>query len=295
MKMLPAALLMSLLILPAGADPVDLGTVKLKDGTQLEQVRMIKVEPDGLRLEHRDGVGKVRMEDLPAELSQRFSLDEATAAAWRQAEKKRLDDEAETRRRARTQQLMEASRADQEAQARAKRLAIFDEIKTGAFNYAALDDQLRTQIQLWKDAGREDLAARFEEDRQLLKQQEIARPAAALEAEKQALARRVESLQSEVSAAQNRPTTTTLVVDSNVGFNRGIDPFWTRFYTSPSYIVPAPVVINPPVYCPPGYRPPGHPTPVPIRPPVIKPIPQPRPPAWNTGNPIHGEHLYRKK
>lgn len=294
MKMLPAALVLSFFISPAWAAPVDLGTVRLKDGKQLEQVRMIKVEPDGLRLEHRDGVGKVRMEDLPADLAERFSMDEATATAWRQAEKKRLDAEADSRRRAQARALMDNSRAEQEAQVRAQRMAIFDQARSGQANYAALDDQLLSQIQLWKDAGREDLAGRFEEDRQLLKQQEITRPGAALVSEKQALARRVESLQSEVNAANQRPTTTTVVIDSDLGSRRSYNPYYSNYYTSPSYYVPAPVVINPPAYCPPGYRPPTYPTPVQVRPPVALPTPVQRQPAVNMGNPIHGSHLYKK-
>ena len=188
---------------------------------------------------------------------------------------------------------MEASRAGQEAQARAQRLSIFDQARAGNVNYAALDEQLLTQIQLWNDAGRGDLAARFEEDRSVLKQQEIARPAAALESEKQALARRVESLQSEVNAANFRPTTTTVVVDSDRNTVRSYDPYYSSYYTSSSYYVPAPIVVNPPAYCPPGYRPPVHPTPVQLPPPLAPSTVQ-RPPSMTMGNPIHGAHLYKK-
>lgn len=270
MKLLPAALLFSLLALPVPAAPVDLGRVKLRDGRQLEEVKMVKVEPDGLRLEHRDGAGKVRLEDLPSDLSRRFSLDQETASAWRLEEKKRLDDEAGSLLRAKVRVLMEASRAGQEAQARAQRLSIFDQARAGNVNYAALDEQLLTQIQLWNDAGRGDLAARFEEDRSVLKQQEIARPAAALESEKQALARRVESLQSQVNNANNRPATTTVVIDSDQSGRSSYDPYYSSYYQRPdyyyqrpSYYVPGPVIINQSPYCPPTSRPSAsYPSPV---------------------------------
>jgi hypothetical protein len=83
MKTLSAVFLFSLLALPAWAVPVVLGTVKLRDGRQFEDVKVMKVEPDGLRVEHRSGLGKLKVEDLPPELAHRFSLDEATASAWR--------------------------------------------------------------------------------------------------------------------------------------------------------------------------------------------------------------------
>ena len=291
MKTFSAALLVTFFALPAWATPVDLGTVKLRDGRELQNVKVIKVEPDGLRLEHRDGVGKVRMEELPGGLSQQFSLNEDTAAAWRQAEKKRLDYETDRRHRAQVSALVEASRASQETQARATRMSIFDQTRTGQANYAAVDDQLLTQIQLWKEAGREDLAARFEEDRQVLKQQEIARPAAASESEKQALARRVDSLQTEVEAANRRPTTTTVLVDSDrTSLRSGYNPYYSSYYTSPGYYGPSPVIVTPP-YCPPvGYPTPVHPGTAHRPVPLVQPAPRP----MNMGNPIFGSHLYQK-
>ncbi len=285
MKTLSAALLLPWLLVSLQAAPIDLGTVKLRDGRKLEEVKVMKIEPDGLRLEHREGVGKVRMEDLPSAVAERFSLDEATASAWRMAEKKRLDAEADSRRRAQVRVLMESSRDGQDAQARATRMSIFDQAKASNVNYAALDDQLLTQIQLWKEADRDDLAARFEEDRSVLKQQEIARPSTALESEKQALARRVESLQSEVNQANNRPTTTTVVIDSDRTRRSSYDPYHSGYYQTPTYYVPTPVVVHPTPWCPPIHQP--KPAPI-VRPHIVVPRPS------NMGNPIHGSHLWKK-
>ena len=77
-KTLLVLTLVRFLTLPALAEPESLGTVKLADGSQLEDVKLLKVEPDGLRLEHRSGVARVPLEDLPEDLARRFSLDEAT-------------------------------------------------------------------------------------------------------------------------------------------------------------------------------------------------------------------------
>ncbi len=276
MKTLPTLYLFSLLALPAWAAPVVLGTVKLRDGRQFEDVKVMKVEPDGLRVEHRSGLGKLKMEDLPSELAQRFSLDEARASAWRLEEKKRLDTEAEARRRAEVRALAESPRAQQEAHARTQRMSIFDQAKAALVNYVVLDDQLLTWIQLWKDAGREDLAARFEEDREVLKQQEIARPASAQEKEREALARRVANLQQEVAAASRQPTTTTIVMEDNPGRFRPSYYYPDYYYQRPSFYVQNPVFNQSP-YCPP----------VAVRPPVM-----PRP--VNMGNPIVGSHLWKK-
>jgi hypothetical protein len=278
MKTLSAVFLFSLLALPAWAVPVVLGTVKLRDGRQFEDVKVIKVEPDGLRVEHRSGLGKLKVEDLPPELAQRFSLDEATASAWRMEEKKRLDTAAEARRQAEVRALAEAPRAEQDAQARTQRMSIFDQKKASFVNYVVLDDQLLTWSQLWKDAGREDLAARFEEDRAVLKQQEIARPATSQEKESQALAQRVANLQQAVAAVASRQpiTTTTIVMDSNPGRIR-------PSYYDPGYYNPRPSIylqnpaFNQPAYCPP----------IAVRPPVM-----PRP--VNMGNPMVGSHLWKK-
>ena len=298
MKAFSVSLLFSLLALPAWAAPVELGTVRLRDGRQLEKVIVMKIEPDGLRLQHRDGVGKVRMEDLPSDLSRRFSLDEETASAWRQEEKRRLDGVADSRLRARVRVVMESSRAEQDSQARAQRLSIFDQAKASSVNYASLDEQLLTHIQLWKEAGRDDLAARLEEDRQLLKQQEIVRPATDAEAEKQMLARRIQSLQNEVASAKNRPAVTSVIVDSDRYGRSSYDPYYSSYYQRsnyyyqrPAYYVPGPVIINQSPYCPPVSRPsPSYHNHV-VRP--IQKMPQMNR-QTNAGTHNHGPRPYQK-
>lgn len=286
MKTLPLFLLCSLLVLPASAAPVDLGNLKLRDGRELVGVKVRKIEPDGLRIEHRDGVGKIRLEELPADVAQRFSLDEESASAWRDEEKKRQDEAAQSQRSASVRSLMQLSRAAQDTQARSQRLSIFDQSKATNLNYAALDEQLLAHIQTWKDAGREDLAQRFEEDRQLFKQQEINRPSGQAQVERDALARRVQSLQNEVAAARSQPTTTTVVVNSDPYLSNSRSRYYYPDLYRPTYVTPTYYPTYPVPYCPPTVvRPP-----VTVRPPQVV-TPQ-RP--MNQGNPIHGSHLWKK-
>lgn len=269
---------------PAGAAPESLGTLKLRDGRELTAVMVLKVEPDGLRVEHRDGVAKVRLEDLPAAVAKRFHLDETTAMAWRKEEKKRLDEAAEIRRQEEIRMLAEATRNDQDLQAREQRLAVFDQNRSREVNYAFLDEELLSHIRTWQEAGRPDLAARFEEDRQLLKQQEIARPADERQAEHQALVQQVGDLKNELhnllqqQQQQQPPPPATTTVHS--------DPFQDPSLTTYSDYAPGWV---PPVYYP-SVTLPVYPPPV-VRPPMAVP---PRLNPMTQGNPIHGSHLWRR-
>lgn len=313
MKTIPAALLLfSVLALPAAAAPVALGSVKLLDGRQLDEVKVMKVEPDGLRIEHKAGVGKVKLEDLPHDIAQRFSLDEAAASEFRLKEKSKADRATDAQRGARVRALLESSRASQDAQARSTRISIFDQSKASHINYASLDGQLQEQVELWKAAGRDDLAATFEQDRQLFRQQEITHPAA----EREALERRVRELQQDVDRVRNQApgplpsSTTTVVVREPWPYP---SPYSTssyyyprsRYYypnTSP-YYYPNQVPTNVINYN--NYNTTGYPRPVssPYCPPsVVRPQPTYRPPVMvnptprpmNQGNPVHGSHLWKK-
>jgi hypothetical protein len=63
-------------------------TLQRPGGTKntLTQVRLIKVEPDGLRVMHASGTAKVPLEQLPADLASHFGLDASKAAEFRQAQ-----------------------------------------------------------------------------------------------------------------------------------------------------------------------------------------------------------------
>jgi hypothetical protein len=70
---------------PLPPSPEQLGDIRLNDGRTLLKVSLLRAEPDGLRLEHAAGVGKVAFEDLPNSLPSRFHFDPANASAFRSA------------------------------------------------------------------------------------------------------------------------------------------------------------------------------------------------------------------
>ncbi len=55
----------------------------LTDGKVLKNARITKVEPDGLKIVHEDGVGKISAELLPDDLRAKYHFDPAKAQAFR--------------------------------------------------------------------------------------------------------------------------------------------------------------------------------------------------------------------
>lgn len=71
--------LLSILVLStAAAEDLTIGSVKYK------AYRITKVEPDGIRIEHSDGVAKIRLEQLPPVMAAQLKLDPAKAAEHRE-------------------------------------------------------------------------------------------------------------------------------------------------------------------------------------------------------------------
>jgi len=318
MRPIPLYLCFYCLILNVQADPVKLGNVKLRDGRQLSAVNVLKVEPDGLRVEHQAGAGKLRIEELPESVIQKFNLSDTAATTWRQEEKARLDAAQTARRQEKIKILASASREYQESTTTSQRLAISRQKKDTAADYVLLDNQLREKAQEWQDAGRGDLAARFEDDRQLLKQQEIARPSAKLEAERDALAQRVDQLERDLNLARIQAVTNYV---QPLAYPYGTNSLtisdssssWPVYQTHELWlnkIRPAdcpPIYVSPP-YCPPTSNiPPQRPTaslhspflpqaaacpPASARP--GQTFVHPASPVVSVPNFVHGEHLWKK-
>ncbi|MES2707166.1 MAG: hypothetical protein V4726_11250 [Verrucomicrobiota bacterium] len=279
MKRLWLTLLPCFWMLPATAAENELpflNDLTLRNGQKLTKVQVLKVEPDGLRVEHKDGIGKLTLEVLPTEIAKRFNLSEVSAAEWRETDKKRKDEAAAVERREAVKKIIAASRADQEDKVRQQRLALYQQMRAGNFSYVDADAALRKSIALYNEAGREDLAAQLEEDRTVLKQQEIHRPSADLEARKQELANRVSQLENDLANARNQPPT--------VIYTRP-DPVWvpstTIYYNQDPVYIPVPV--NPPPHCPPVSRPPwtgpGTCPPANYPPNGLPPVPRTLPPT----------------
>jgi hypothetical protein len=72
--------------------------IRLANGKVLKNAKVTKVEPDGLKIVHEDGVGKVPAELLPDELRAKYSFDPQKAKAFR---KKTEEEQIEAAKRLR--------------------------------------------------------------------------------------------------------------------------------------------------------------------------------------------------
>lgn len=66
------------------AQPTNFPSLTLVDGETYTHVVVTAVEPDGLRISHNDGAGKIRAENLPPEIAAQFKFDAASAAEFRE-------------------------------------------------------------------------------------------------------------------------------------------------------------------------------------------------------------------
>ena len=113
------------MMLSVHAEPVELGSVKLRDGRELTAVRVMSVGADGLRVEHHDGAGKLRCEVLPSSLVHQFQLTETAAAEGRQNELAPPEPKPAASRPENAKTPAPHSREVQESEANAQWLAIF--------------------------------------------------------------------------------------------------------------------------------------------------------------------------
>ncbi|MEX2579671.1 MAG: hypothetical protein WD342_11490 [Verrucomicrobiales bacterium] len=81
----------------AAAGEPDFEVLESGDGTLLEDCRVMRVETDGLVLQHREGVAHVSFFDLPREVQERYDFDPVEAL---RAYKERTATERERRQRA---------------------------------------------------------------------------------------------------------------------------------------------------------------------------------------------------
>lgn len=259
MKLSPLAAAFLLLPLtltaaPLPPSPEKLGDIRLNDGRTLLKVSLLRAEPDGLRLEHAAGVGKVAFEDLPKSLQSRFQFDPAKASAFRSAA---LEEDArraaeETRRLASEVMQKEASR--QESDVQRAREAFYQLLSDGGYNFAQVDKALRDSIAILKEANRPDLAELLEKDRATLAARETVRGTEESKREREKLLARIRDLEAQVAALQNRPLDVAVVQQTD----------FIPFFVDRPVIVPVPTPIPDP--CPPPTRPirPIQPSPVPI-------------------------------
>jgi len=308
--LLSLALLTGLL---TAKEPVKFNELKLADGTLLQAATVLRTDPDGLHIEHRDGVSKVKFENLPAPVQQQFQFDREAAEKFRLDKEAALAAREAAERQARVEALLAKQRTDQDEDVRRGREEFFALLGSGEYSYPQLERILLDSIAALQAAGREDLAATLEDDRKLLREREVNRPAESLRRERDQLAARVRDLENQIALLNNRPADPP-ENDTSV--------IWPIYVDRP-VIFPVPVAVNPPapLPCPhpaplPSIRPAYAPvapavrpvlTPVTPRVPAVRPapvavprapmIPQaPRgvPAARTSGAQMSGAHLWKK-
>lgn len=286
-----------------------LGTLTLVSGSTFESARVTHVDPDGLRIRHAKGIARVPIEELSGSLRKRFGLTVEAAEAHR-AELARQEEAAREKMREEVaRRTAEESRAALENETTTLRTGWYDAISAGDFDYVALESAMRDRADILREAGRDDLAALVDEDRDVLKRAQIARAADPYRAEREALIARVRELEDALAAAQIAPPPPQVeVVD--------------RLVEVPVF-VPVDVPAREPGVVPPAARPPavprpavphaatprpavphaGVPRPATPHPPRSGPAAKPTPPAPRPPGPavpaiphtIHGGHLYEKR
>lgn len=92
-----------ILLLLAITSPVFAEDITLANGSVLKNAKITRVDPDGLRIMHQDGIAKVPHESLPPELKAKYNFDATEAAAFR---KQTEADQMEAQRRMRQEREM---------------------------------------------------------------------------------------------------------------------------------------------------------------------------------------------
>ncbi len=246
MKTLPLLLCLAVLAgRTAAQEKMKLADLTLEDGTKLKDSVVLKVEPDGLRLEHKDGVSKVRFENLPEAVQKQFTFDREQAKKFRVEKETERANKAVVEHKARVEEIVRQQREVQESDFATGREEFYRLLESGEYSYPQLDKALQESIAVLTEAGREDLAAQLEDDRKLLRERELIRPGEKARREKDQLLARIRDLENQVAQLNNPPQPVAVVQDT------GIIPIF----------VDRPIVVNPyytgPSYgpCPPARRP----------------------------------------
>jgi len=273
MKTLPLLLILAVFAGRAAAkEKIQLADLTLEDGTSLKDAVVLKVEPDGLRLEHHDGVSKVMFENLPEEVQKRFTFDREEAEKFREEKETERATKAAGEHKARVEEIIRQRREVQERDVARGREEFYRLVESGEYSYPQLDKAIQESISVLKEAGRKDLAALLEGDRKLLRERELIRPGERQRQEKDQLLERIRDLENQVAHLHNRGPDVEVVHDTAT----------IPIFVDRPIVVDRPVFVHPhPVPpCPPSSRPaismPGMVTPyVPMQParPVMPAVP----------------------
>ncbi len=279
MKTLPLLLCLAVFAgrVPA-QEKIKLADLTLEDGSKLRDTVVLKVEPDGLRLEHRDGVAKVQFEALPEAVRKQFAFDPDKAGQFREEKEAERAVRAAADQKARVEGLLLQRRAQQDLDVAKGREEFYRLLESGEYSFPQLDKVLRDSIADLKAAGRKDLAAELESDRKMLRERELTRPGENARKEKDLLLARIRDLENEVAQINNAPQPV------EVFYETGVIPI----FVDRPIIISGPPCEKPhpqPPSCPPTVRPvnPGLPNPPATRP--VGPV-MPSPPAFRPVSPV---------
>lgn len=256
MKTLPLLLVLAVFAgRSAAQEKIKLADLTLEDGTVLKDTMVLKVEPDGLRLEHHDGVSKVKFENLPQEVQKRFTFDRDQAEKFREEKEIARATKAAAERKARVEELLRQRREVQDLDVARGREDFYRILEAGEYSYPQLDKALQQSIADLKEVGRKDLAAVLESDRKLLRERELTRPGEKARQEKEQLTARIRDLENQVNLLNNQPQPVEVVQDVAM-----IPIFVDRpivvdrpYVVDRSVIVPRPGVTPGPCAVPSGY------------------------------------------
>lgn len=210
----------------------------LEDGTTLKNVVVLKVEPDGLRLEHKNGVSKVKYEELPEMVQKQFTFDRDKATEFRVAQETARENKAAEERKARVEQILQQRRDEQDTDLQRAREAFYKVVEADEYSYPQLDKTLMDSISIFTEAGRKDLATILEEDRKLLREKELVRPGEKYRREREQLQERIRVLENQVAGQINNPPVSVVETE------------WVPFWIDRPVIIDRPVAVDP--ICPPG-------------------------------------------
>jgi hypothetical protein len=242
MKTLPILCFFTLMAGSAMAkEKVTFDDLLLEDGTTLKNVVVLKVEPDGLRLEHKNGVSKVKFEDLPEMVQKKFTFDRQKAEDFRLAQETARETKAAVERKSRVEQILTQRREEQDGDLQRAREAFFQVVESDEYSYPQLDKTLMDSIAIFTEAGRKDLAALLQDDRKLLRERELVRPGEKYRRERDQLQERIRSLENQIAGQNNPPPDVQVVHDG------GLIPY----FVDRPVIIDRPIVVNP-SNCPPA-------------------------------------------
>lgn len=250
MKTLPLLLLLAVFAGRAAAkEKIKLADITLEDGTVLKDAVVLKVEPDGLRLEHHDGVSKVVFENLPDEVQKQFTFDREEAEKFREEKETERATKAADEHKARVEEMIRQRREVQERDVAKGREEFYRLMESGEYSYPQLDKAIQESIAVLKEAGRKDLAALLESDRKLLRERELIRPGEKQRQEKDQLLDRIRDLENQVAQLNNRPQAVEVVHET-----AAIPIFVDR-----PVVIDRPVVVHPHPWTPAPCAPSSHP------------------------------------